>query len=228
MVLLTILFIAGVFEYLPEATLAAIVIYAVSGMIDFSKLKRLWAAGVVDFWLAVAALAGVVLINILPGIVIGVGLSLVLFIHRLDHPHTATLGRNADGSEYADLAEHPEFAAVPGLIVFRFDAPLIFANADEFADAIEDVVTASEPPPTAVVLDLESTYEIDTTGTDALLKVMQTLHDRGIRLLLARPRASVRDFLDRTGASEKLGSDNVHTTVAAAVTAATARVADSG
>ena len=151
-----------------------------------------------------------------------------MFIHRLDHPHTATLGRNADGSEYADLAEHPEFAAVPGLIVFRFDAPLIFANADEFVDGIEDVVNASEHPPTAVVLDLESTYEIDTTGADALLQVKQTLDDRGIRLLVARPRASVRDFLDRTGVAEKIGSDNVYATVAAAVAAATRRVADSG
>ncbi len=228
MVLLTILFIAGVFEYLPEATLAAVVIYAVSGMINFSKLKRLWDARVVDFWLAIAALAGVVLINILPGIVIGVGLSLVLFIHRLDHPHTATLGRNADGSAYADLAEHPEFASVPGLIVFRFDAPLIFANAEEFADGLEGVVTACVPPPMAVVLDLESTYEIDTTGTDALLQVRHTLDDRGIRLLVARPRASVRDFLDRTGAAEKLGPENIFATVAAAVAAATPRTADSG
>ena len=228
MVLLTILFIAGVFEYLPEATLAAIVIYAVSGMIDFSKLKRLWDARVVDFWLAVAALAGVVLINILPGIVIGVGLSLVLFIHRLDHPHTATLGRNADGSEYADLAEHPDFAAVPGLIMFRFDAPLIFANADEFADGIEDIVAAAAAPPTAVVLDLESTYEIDTTGADALLQVNQTLADRGIRLVIARPRASVRDFLDRTGTAGKIGSENVYTTVDEAVASATGRAADSG
>ena len=228
MVLLTILFIAGVFEYLPEATLAAIVIYAVSGMIDFSKLKRLWDARVVDFWLAVAALAGVVLINILPGIVIGVGLSLVLFIHRLDHPHTAVLGRNADGSEYADLAEHPEFAAVPGLIMFRFDAPLIFANADEFADGLEDVVSAAADPPTAVVLDLEATYEIDTTGADALLQVKQTLDDRGIRLVIARPRASVRDFLDRTGTTGKIGSENVCATVDEAVASATRRAADSG
>ena len=122
---------------------------------------------------------GVVLINILPGIVIGVGLSLLLFIHRLDHPHTALLGRNADGSEYADLAEHPEFTAVPGLILFRFDAPLIFANADEFVDDLEDVVSAAEEPPTALVLDLESTYEIDTTGADALVQVNQTLAAEG-------------------------------------------------
>ncbi len=171
---------------------------------------------------------GVVLINILPGIVIGVGLSLVLFIHRLDHPHTALLGRNVDGSEYADLAEHPEFAAVPGLIMFRFDAPLIFANAEEFADDVEDVVTASEHPPTALVLDLESTYEIDTTGADALLQVKQTLDGRGIRLLVAWPRASVRDFLERTGGSEKIGTENVYATIAAAVAAATVHSADSG
>ena len=115
-------------------------------MIDFSKLKRLWDAHVVDFWLAIAALAGVVLINILPGIVIGVGLSLVLFIHRLDHPHTATLRRDADGSEYADLAETPVRRPVPGLVVFRFDAPLIFANADAFVDGIEDVINRVREP----------------------------------------------------------------------------------
>jgi MFS superfamily sulfate permease-like transporter len=80
----------------------------------------------------------------------------------------------------------------------------------------------------AAVLDLESTYEIDTTGTDALLQVKQTLDDRGIRLLVARPRASVRDFLDRTGAAERIRSENVYATVAAAVAAATVRTADNG
>jgi MFS superfamily sulfate permease-like transporter len=140
MTLLTILLIAGVFEYLPEPTLAAIVIAAVVGMIDVRKLRRLWDAHVVDFWLAVGALAGVVVLGILQGILVGVVLSLVLFIHRLDHPHVARLGRSREREEFGDLDEHPQFVDVPGLLVLRFDAPLIFANADAFTDAIENAV----------------------------------------------------------------------------------------
>ena len=224
MVLLTIVLIAGVFEYLPEATLAAIVIHAVSGMIDFRKLQRLWEARVVDFWLAAGALAGVVVLGILPGIVVGVVLSLLLFIHRLDHPNVARLGRSRSGKEFGDLAEHPGFSAVPGVLMLRFDAPLIFANADAFADSIEDALDRAQERdgarPRSLVLDLESCFEIDVTGVDALLRVARLLGQQGIELHLARAKAPVRAVLEHMGATASIGEDRLHATIAAAVGAA--------
>ena len=110
-VVLTTLFLAGVFEDLPEAVLGAIVIHAVWGMIDVRKLTRLWKAHVPDFWLALGALLGVILVGILAGIVVGIVLSLVLLVHRFDHPRIATLGRSADGTRYEDESEHANATA---------------------------------------------------------------------------------------------------------------------
>ena len=224
MVLLTILLIAGVFEHLPEATLAAIVIAAVYGMIDFRKLQRLWDARVVDFWLAAGALAGVLVLGILPGILVGVALSLALFIHRLDHPHTARLGRSTERTEFGDLDEHPRFAEVPGVLVLRFDAPLIFANADAFGDAIEDALTPVHERegtrPSALVLDLEGCFEIDVTGVDALLRVAKRLDEKRIELHIARAKAPVRAVLEHMGALTTIGNARVHSTIASAVAAA--------
>jgi high affinity sulfate transporter 1 len=224
MVVLTILLIAGVFEHLPEATLAAIVIAAVYGMIDFRKLRRLWDARVVDFWLAAGALAGVLVLGILPGILVGVALSLVLFIHRLDHPHVARLGRNRERTAFGDLDEQTQLAEIPGVVVLRFDAPLIFANADAFGDAIGDALDRAQSREgariQALVLDLEACFEIDVTGVDALLRLARLLEEHSIELHVARAKARVRAVLDRMGADVTIGKDHMHATIAAAVEAA--------
>lgn len=218
LVVLTVLFLAGLFEQLPEAVLGAIVIHAVSGMIDLSKLTRLFKAGTPDFWLALAALLGVVLVGILAGIVIGVGLSLVMFVHRLDHPHVAVLGRRPDGT-FVDVAAHADAVAVPGVVVHRIEAPLIFANADVVTDDITAQAAASEPSAATAVLDFESVFEIDTTGVDALLTLRHELAGRGTTMLLARPRSSVLTTLRATGALATIGEGNVHPTVEQAVEA---------
>ena len=132
--LLTILFLAGLFADLPEAVLAAVVIHAVSGMMRPTELVRLRRAHQAEFWSAAAALAGVILIGILAGIVIGVAASFLLLIRQLDHPHVGILGRDAEGGPFRDLATHPGYAAVPGALLYRFEAPLIFANAEIFTD----------------------------------------------------------------------------------------------
>ena len=134
--MLTILFLAGLFENLPEATLAAIVIHAVSGMIDVSKLARLWHTHRDEFVLAAGALLGVILIGILAGVVIGVALSFALLIHRLDHPHTALLGLNRSGTTFVEIDGHEGTSAVPGVLIHRFEAPLVFANAEVFTDDV--------------------------------------------------------------------------------------------
>ena len=218
-VVLTVLFLASVFEDLPEAVLGAIVIHAVSGMIDFRKLTRLWRAHVADFWLALGALLGVILIGILAGIVIGVVLSLVLLIHRLDHPHTAILGQSGDGRRFEDIAEHPDASPVPSVLVYRIDAPLIFANADVVGDDIVARIRRADSPVRAVVLDLEAMYEVDTQGADTLVRLSEQLRRRDVRVVIARAHGAVVDYLRRDGSLEKLGEGSIWTSVDEAVRA---------
>jgi sulfate permease, SulP family len=221
-VTVTVLLFTAIFENLPEAMLGAIVVHAVFGMIDVSKLTRLYRAHIPDFWLAVGALGGVIVFDILPGIVIGVVLSLALLLHRVDHPHAALLGRSPDGTRYADLAQNPDFAPVPHVLIYRLDAPLIFANADVVIDDIQSRVRAAESPLRAVVVDCESVPEIDTTGTDALAHLDATLASRGVELLLAQAHYAVRDYLERGGGLALLVRERSFPTVDAAIDALSA------
>jgi SulP family sulfate permease len=152
----------------------------------------------------------------LPGIVIGIVLSLVMLLHRLDHPHTAVLGRSADGTRFADLEENADVAPVPGLLIYRLDAPLIFANADVVMDDLDARLDQLDPKPRVLILDLEAVEEIDTTGVDALTRLHHTLSTRGVDVALARAHRAVRDALEREGVIELIGSDHVYVTLAAA------------
>jgi high affinity sulfate transporter 1 len=216
-VLLTILFLAGLFENLPEATLAAIVIHAVSGMIDVSKLSRLWRTHRDEFALAAGALLGVILIGILAGVVIGVALSFALLIHRLDHPHIALLGRNRPGTAYVDVAQNEDAVEVPGVLIHRFEAPLVFANAEVFTDDVLARVATTDASLTAVVLDFAAVPEVDSTGDAALSGLRRTLETRRVRLLLAGATSSVRGDMRADGVVQALGPDCIFATVRDAV-----------
>jgi high affinity sulfate transporter 1 len=220
LVVVTIVFLAGVFKNLPETILAAVIIHAVWGMIDFSKLARLWRAHLGEFWLAAGALAGVVVIDILPGVLIGVALSFMLLIRRLDHPRIEILGRAADGRAYTDLATHPDATAVPGILVYGFRAPLIFANAEILTDDLIARSGESPAPLNSVILDCQGMSEVDTTGADALCQIHDTLDALGKRLLLARVNGAVVDSLRRDGSLAVLGEDAIYPTVRDAVEAA--------
>jgi high affinity sulfate transporter 1 len=209
MALLTILFLAGLFKDLPEAILGAIVIWAVSGMINFGRVTQYWRAQSLEFWAALGALLGVVLIDILPGVAIGVALSFILLIHTIDHPHIASLGRSSDGSRFSDLEDDPGATPIPGVLIHRFEAELIFANADLFQDDLLARVRAAEPTPGTVVLDFEAVSHVDVTGAQTLRSVHDTLDALGIRLIVARAKSSVRDELRRNGIVDVLGEDNL-------------------
>ena len=214
MALLTILFLAGLFADLPEPVLGAVVIWAVSGMIKPGRITQYWRAKSLEFWAALGALLGVLVINILPGVAIGVALSFILLIHMIDHPHIALLGRSRDGSRYSDLEDDTEKATpVPGVLIHRFEAELIFANADTFQDDLLARVRAADPPPHAVILDFEAVNQVDVTGAQTLQSVHDTLTARGIRLIIARAKSSVREELRRNGIIDLLGEENLVPTV---------------
>jgi sulfate permease, SulP family len=218
--LLTILFLAGLFEYLPEATLAAVVIHAVARLIRFKELRRLYRVRRVDFLLAISAFFGVLLFGLLEGILIGVLLSLVLFIKSASSPHWAVLGVDESGTRYGDIKEHPDYRPVdPGLIVFRFDSPLIFSNADEFAGEILLLADEADPQPRALIVDGEDMFDIDTTAADKLIELKAGMEARGIALYLARVHAPTLEFMRREGVVEAVGDSNVFPTIADAVKA---------
>ncbi len=218
--LLTVLFLAGLFEYLPEATLAAVVIHAVARLIRFKELRRLYRARRVDFLLAISAFLGVLLFGLLEGILIGVLLSMVLFIKSASSPHWAVLGVDESGTHYGDLKEHPDFRTIdPELIAFRFDSPLMFSNADEFTDEIVRLVDEADPQPRAVIVDGEDMFDIDTTAADKLIELQAGLEARGIVLYLARVHAPTLEFMRREGVVEAVGENNIFPKVDDAVRA---------
>ena len=212
LIVATVLFLTGLFEQLPEAVLGAIVIHAVSGMIDFRKLTSLRAAKTPDFWAALGALAGVIALGILPGLAVGIGLSLVLFVHRLDHPHTAVLGRLPDGT-FADTTRDPSAVPADGVLVYRLDAPLIFANADV---VVEDLQLRALERATDRVrhgICLRDRHP----GRRRPGRLVRDLSEKGVTLVLAAPHAPVRDLLERLQVTQDFGPDGVFDSVAAAL-----------
>ncbi len=218
-VVLTLVLLAGVFAFLPSATLAGVVIVAGLGLLDVTDFRAIYRYRRVEFALAVFTAVAVVVVGMLVGIVIAVALSLALVLQRAATPSTAILGRIPGTDTYRDVADHPDAEAIPGLLLYRFDAPLFFANAGRLRDEILAVVDGAEPPVTCVVLNMESIYDIDSTGAQTLLELMDGLDEQGVRLVFARVRSELRDELRNSGIEERIGPDRVYLEVDDAVAA---------
>jgi high affinity sulfate transporter 1 len=210
--IVTLLFLTGLFEDLPEATLAAVVIAAVIELVDVPALVRLYRIftgppsrfGIAirpDFVAAVAALAGVLVFDTLPGLFIGIAVSLALLVYRASTPHVAELG-NVPGARghFTDLARHDDDLPVPGLVIVRPESGLFFANADHVRNAILSAVARSKPH--AVVLDAETVPYIDVTAITMLEQLAGDLERDGVRLVIARDIGGVRDVILRARDSD--------------------------
>ncbi|GAA4742236.1 SulP family inorganic anion transporter [Gordonia alkaliphila] len=221
----TLLFLTGLFEKLPEATLAAVVIAAVVELVDFAALRRLYAvwtsqlAGIyghatrVDFISAVAAMIGVLVFDTLPGLFIGITVSLLVLLYRVSRPHVARLGK--DGDRWVDLTNHPDAQSPPGTSVVRVEAGIFFANADNVRDA---VLAQVDPDTTTIVIDAETSPSVDVTAVEMLVHLAEELRARGVALRIARDVAQFREALE---AVDRSGSLPVYDTVHAALEAGT-------
>lgn len=218
-VVLTLVFLAWVFDLLPSAALAGIVIVAGLGLLDVTDFRAIYRYRRVEFWLGVFTAAAVVVVGMLAGIVIAVALSLALVLQRAAAPSTAVLGRLPGTDTYRDVADHPEAEPTPGLFVYRFDAPLFFANAGRLRDEITAGIEASDPPVVCVVLDMESIYDIDSSGAQTLLELMDGLDEQDVRLVFARVRSELRDELQNSGIEARVGLDRIYLEVDDAVRA---------
>jgi sulfate permease, SulP family len=217
LVAVTLLVLTPVFRYLPQAALGAVVLVAAVRMIDLAALHRLWRVRQSDFVMAVATFAGVLAVGVLPGIGVGIAVSLLEVLRRSVLPPTAVLGRVAGHETWRATDDAGDVHPVPGLLVYRFDAPLFFANADVLHDQVLDLVDRSNPPVRTVVLDAEGMVDMDVSGAETLATLRDDLDARGTRLVLARVRHSLRTTLRHLGLEERLGTANFHLSVRDAV-----------
>jgi SulP family sulfate permease len=215
--LLTIVALTWLFEPLPEAVLGAIVVHAVWKLIGFSGFKRLWRIRIIDFWLAAVAFTGVILLGILPGIIIGIILSLLALIYRASFPEGVELGRidDADGTyEYVSVDGTPNARTLPGVVVYRQTGSLIFANADAFSDSALELLRArTDPQATLLIVDCEQMADMDVTGAEAMLSLAKELQSAEVTIVLTRLHGEARVTATNAGVIDRIGSNNVYPTI---------------
>lgn len=207
----------GLLAPLPDATLAGIVIVAVIGLIDVPTLRRLADLNRADFGLAIAAFLGVALVGVVAGIGIAVAMSVGALLWRAWHPYTAVLGRVEGLKGYHDRDRHPEGRQIPGLVLFRFDAPLFFANADRFREEVINAIDASQEPVRRVIIAAEPITDVDSTAEDVLSELLDTLDARGIGLSFAELKGPVKDKVVRYGLESRFATPAFPPTVGSAV-----------
>jgi high affinity sulfate transporter 1 len=201
---------------LPTAALAAVVLHAAVRLVDVDSLRVFARVRRADLVLSVATLVAVTLLGVLPGIVVAVGLSLSDFVRRAWRPHHAILGRAPGVKGYHDVTRYPDAERVPGLVMFRWDAPLFFANAEEFRDRVLSAVAAA-PEPRWLLLAAEPITDVDTTAAEVLEELDAELGRRGVELAFAELKDPVRDRLARYGLQERVGDAFFFPTLGVAV-----------
>jgi high affinity sulfate transporter 1 len=196
LILLMLVLVPGLFKDLPQPALGAIVIAAALSLADIKGSRRLWNQRRTEFTLMVAAFLGVALLGVLEGIAVAVALSILNVFRRVWRPYETTLGRVPGLAGFHDRDRHPEAEVMPGLVIYRFDAPLLFANAPTFRDEIRRIA-AADPPPQWIVIAAEPITDVDTTAADILEALDEELNADGINLVFAELKDPVRTKLER-------------------------------
>jgi SulP family sulfate permease len=209
-----LLFLTGLLRDLPKAVLAAIVLMAVTGLINVRELQRVWRVSRLEFQVAMVALVGVLLLGILKGVLLAAVASILLLLRRVASPYVAFLGRIPGTRRYSDLERHPSNEKIPGVIAFRTEAALLYFNVDNVLRDVLARVRQEGPEVHLVVCDLSTSSYVDLAGASMLLKLHVELRKHGIRLGIAEAHASVRDLLRAEGLEEKIGPVNRFTSVA--------------
>lgn len=204
---------------LPTAALAAVVIAAALRIFDWRSLMVFHRVRRADFVLSMLAFLSVTLLGVIPGIGLAVAVSILDFLRRAWRPHDAILGRAPGVKGYHDLARYPDARQVPGLVLFRWDAPLFFANADTFRERVIDAVEGASPKPLWVVVAAEPITDVDTTAAEMLLELDAELKALGVELAFAEMKDPVKDRLARYGLHATIGPDYFFPTIGVAVKA---------
>jgi SulP family sulfate permease len=200
--LLTLLFLAALFENLPLTTLAAVVIHALWKSADVRKMKPFFVLSRFDFALGTVTLVSVLLFDTMAAVIIGVSLSLLIVIFRVSFPHTAELGRDPGTGQFEDLELHPQAQRIPGVVVYRFDAALLYSNSGTFVSEARRLVDAADPPAHTLVIDGEMMERIDSTGLEVLRELVNRMAAADVEVVLARFHANAMSQIMRLPGSD--------------------------
>jgi MFS superfamily sulfate permease-like transporter len=218
-VALLLVFAPDLLKDLPSSALAAVVIAAALGLFEFADLRRILRIQAWEFWLSIACFVGVAVFGVVQGIGIAVVLAVVEFLWDGWRPHHAILGRAEGVRGYHDVKRYPNARRVPGLVLFRWDAPLFFANAELFRQRVLDAIAESPTPVRRIVVTAEPVTSIDVTSADVLEALERELKEAGIELRFAEMKDPVKDKLKRFEIFERFGEGSFYPTVGSAVDA---------
>jgi high affinity sulfate transporter 1 len=204
-------------QHLPNAALAAVVIAAAISLIELGDLKRIYRIQRWEFWLTVLCFVGVAVLGAIPGIGLAIAVAIAEFLWDGWRPHSAVLGRAQGVKGYHDITRYPDARRIPGLVLFRWDAPLFFANAEFFRERVLDAVATAPTPVRWLVVAAEPVTSVDVTACDTVAELDEALHARGIELCFAELKDPVKDKLKRFGLFAQLGESYFFPTVGSAV-----------
>jgi len=205
LILIVTLFFSDLLSNLPQPVLAAVVLMAVSHLVDFKALARLWKVHRAEFSIAMVSLLGVLWAGLLQGVLVGAIISLVMLIRRVSAPHVAFLGRIPGLDRYSDIQRHPSNQPIPGVLAFRVEAGIVYFNAEYVFDVVMNRVLALEERPRLVVCDLSTSPYLDRAGARMFSNLHDELAKQGITFRLVEAHAEVRDMLRVEGAEDKMG-----------------------
>lgn len=217
MVVFSLLFLTSFFYYIPKATLAAIILVSVFGLINFSEAKYLFSLNRRDFIVMIITFIGTLVFGVEKGIFIGVILSFVFLQYYSSRPHIAELVNIPGTNYYRNIKRFPDAVQSPDYLIIRFDNQLYFANSSYYKDTIQTFIARRDPVPKFLILDNTNMHDIDSTGLHVLEDISLYLNSLGVGLLMVGTIGPVRDFLKRSGFTDKLGEDHYYLTISDAV-----------
>ena len=188
---------------------------SISGVLDFGYFRRLLQIDRGEFACSATALAGVLTLGILPGVAFGVVLSLVMLIQQVSEPKVAVLGRIPATGAYLDVETHPEAETIPALLIFRFDAPIVFPNARYFATQVQRCIANAETPVREVLIAAHQINRLDSSGADRVAKLEAKLAGQGVAISVAEAKTDLRSAMRRSGLEDRIGADRIHESVEA-------------
>jgi len=216
---LLLLFAPALLKNLPNAALAAVVIASAIGLFEVADLRRIYRIQRWEFWLSMVCFVGVATLGAIPGIALAIVIAVIEFLWDGWRPHSAVLGRVEGVHGYHDITRYPDAALIPGLLLFRWDAPLFFANAELFCERVQAAIAAAPGPVSCCVVAAEPVTSVEVTAADAVAELDDTLHAAGTELCFAEMKDPVKDKLKRFGLFSRLGAERFFATIDEAVAA---------
>lgn len=211
--LVVVAFFTGLLRHLPQPVLAAVVLVAVTGLVQVEALRHIWRFSRTEFAVAMAALVGVLGSGLLNGVLLGVALSIVLLIHRASRPRVVEIGRVPGTSYFADLVRHPENERVRDVLIARSEGALLYFNVDHVRDQLTGLLNARAVAPALLIFFMGNVPYVDLAGAELLADLRATLLERGIELRLAETHGIVREALHRLGSPHAAALAEAHQTV---------------